>query len=537
MSSNRGARDSGTTPAAVISTATAAPSPDSLKECWWVVDMRRPQEASTLLVLSCGKAYGWISSYAQRILKSYRQFLELKQIMEDWNSTLLVPARPVELMWREHVSHTQHYFDACSLLFGRLINHIPDQEMDQVARKIRIQTTQTALKARFGKRAIDQEVWTFESLTIGCAVARKQHQKVPHLSKAPSKRKRAPADSLNKLSFAHASAASMTSTEETLNKNGKLRIRIQANTVAPDPLMVSSIGSVTQPRPRKRVTEAGLIAPRCPPLQLEDGSFARPPGRAPTDCYWDTAKGMYAPNIAPEVFLKRTDEGKSSFTGTPLENDNMAASSKPRGSVGMSQAAEATRVFDLAMQTETLDTSSVFPKRRLRLSLKRPFHSTTLERNVGKKGTTKNEKSRLEKKSRTTGQFEEIDVVDLSNKSDLAVLNTHSYKRRHRLPPIRFRDTNPVEDAPRHVLMNDPAIPIDAYKQTSGCLLVSDNAVDTSVTSTESRVVNETSQCVTPLGLEPFDSRREVEPGLSIYKSVSRKGRQASWSDSATARL
>jgi hypothetical protein len=48
-----------------------------------------------------------------------------------------------------------------------------------------------------------------------------------------------------------------------------------------------------------RKTEDGCLLPRKPPRKKDDGTFARPCGRAPPDKKWDPIRGLYAPKRKP----------------------------------------------------------------------------------------------------------------------------------------------------------------------------------------------------------------------------------------------
>lgn len=111
------------------------------------------------LLWRCHISYGWLPSYAHRILHSYFQFLQVKEAMEDFEGTMLVPSRPVELMWKEHRTETT-YATFCRKFCGRfLMSNIAEGQIEDPRL---IERTQTALKARFG-RAIDDEMWSFDA--------------------------------------------------------------------------------------------------------------------------------------------------------------------------------------------------------------------------------------------------------------------------------------------------------------------------------------------------------------------------------------
>jgi hypothetical protein len=69
---------------------------------WWSTD--EPLEAATqtigaaTLLDRSRKEYKWSQDYTKRVLKAYRQFLELKKVLEDWDANILAPSRAGKLL-------------------------------------------------------------------------------------------------------------------------------------------------------------------------------------------------------------------------------------------------------------------------------------------------------------------------------------------------------------------------------------------------------------------------------------------------------
>jgi hypothetical protein len=135
-------------------------------ENWWEVKRSenpadpKPTRGATPLVERCMRIHGFKEGFAKRVLKGYRQFMELKSVMNDWNETKLSPSVPINQMWEEHLLDNLNYTEDCLLLFGRVIGHNPDSILDGSSLRDRVQTTKIAFQARYGDD-LDQEVWDF----------------------------------------------------------------------------------------------------------------------------------------------------------------------------------------------------------------------------------------------------------------------------------------------------------------------------------------------------------------------------------------
>jgi len=106
------------------------------------------------------RVHGFSEGFAKRVLKGYRQFMELKSVMNDWQELKLSPSIPINQMWEQHLLDNLNYTEDCLLLFGRVIGHNPDSILDGAALHERIMTTKIAFQARYGDD-LDQDVWDF----------------------------------------------------------------------------------------------------------------------------------------------------------------------------------------------------------------------------------------------------------------------------------------------------------------------------------------------------------------------------------------
>jgi hypothetical protein len=107
----------------------------------------------------CIREHGWEPELTKRVFAAYRQFLELKQRLEDWDANILSPSSLVDKMWHSHLLDNKHYREYCISTYGHEIFHDPEGRLDVEARMARIQATQLALKSRYDAQNIDKEVW------------------------------------------------------------------------------------------------------------------------------------------------------------------------------------------------------------------------------------------------------------------------------------------------------------------------------------------------------------------------------------------
>jgi hypothetical protein len=128
-------------------------------ENWW-------EEAAQPLVARCMRKHNWKLTFAQRCLKGYRQFMELKTVMNDWKDKQLVAPIAVLMMWEEHILDSMNYAEDCVLLFGHTIGHNPDVCLDERAVSDRIRTTKIAFQARFADD-MDCDIWDWGDIENG----------------------------------------------------------------------------------------------------------------------------------------------------------------------------------------------------------------------------------------------------------------------------------------------------------------------------------------------------------------------------------
>jgi len=146
-------------------TRSAKTGKESKIEAWWEIRRAGPAEpaptrGATPLIERCMRVHGYSEDFGRRVLKGYRQFMELKSVMNDFQELKLAPSVSINQMWELHLLDNLNYTEDCLLLFGRVIGHNPDGLLDGSALRERITTTQIAFQARYGDD-LDNEVWDF----------------------------------------------------------------------------------------------------------------------------------------------------------------------------------------------------------------------------------------------------------------------------------------------------------------------------------------------------------------------------------------
>jgi len=102
------------------------------------------------------------------VAKGYRQFLELKLALKDWDEKKIAPSRWIDEMWNAHILDTRKYMSDCMRLFdGQIIHHDPDEVSDKLDNFRIVERTLIALESRYGE--VDSTVWDFGTHTTSIA--------------------------------------------------------------------------------------------------------------------------------------------------------------------------------------------------------------------------------------------------------------------------------------------------------------------------------------------------------------------------------
>lgn len=64
----------------------------------------------------------WNEDFVNAAVTEYAKFLHLHKTYPD---TTLVPGKMVDIVWHEHILHTQNYTDFCQEVFGSYLHHEP----------------------------------------------------------------------------------------------------------------------------------------------------------------------------------------------------------------------------------------------------------------------------------------------------------------------------------------------------------------------------------------------------------------------------
>jgi len=154
----------------VTVTATAATSTNNSDAKW-------PLVIDETLKTRCRRAHGWSKEFTERVAEGYRQFLELKVALKDWDGTKLLPTDCILHMWKTHILDTRKYLSDCMTHFGgQIIHH--QHHGDNMDRNEHRRTTQTALQARFDDRDIADDVWNWD-VEQGSSSGRTEHTSTP----------------------------------------------------------------------------------------------------------------------------------------------------------------------------------------------------------------------------------------------------------------------------------------------------------------------------------------------------------------------
>lgn len=68
--------------------------------------------------------HGWSVERSNHAIEGYRKFLYMTQISED----AVAPTKDIDVVWHEHILHTNKYAIDCQKMFGRFLHHFPTPE-------------------------------------------------------------------------------------------------------------------------------------------------------------------------------------------------------------------------------------------------------------------------------------------------------------------------------------------------------------------------------------------------------------------------
>ncbi len=129
-------------------------------ENWWEMIPGR-KEGGAKLLKRCIELLSWRVDFAMNVLLAYKELLECKISIEDFEGTLLEPSVPVYQMWSQHILDTQAYQKDCELLFGRIMHYDPNLYKDYQGRAARINRTMQLIYEKSKCSFVDPMVWHF----------------------------------------------------------------------------------------------------------------------------------------------------------------------------------------------------------------------------------------------------------------------------------------------------------------------------------------------------------------------------------------
>src|SRR5919199_6548998 len=98
---------------------------------------------------------GWTRQQITWAINRYKMFLSVIYLNPH---TPLAPTQEIDFVWHCHILHTRKYHQDCQMLFGRFIDHEPDQKLWEVDEQLSLDTafaqTQTLLVQYFGEAAL-----------------------------------------------------------------------------------------------------------------------------------------------------------------------------------------------------------------------------------------------------------------------------------------------------------------------------------------------------------------------------------------------
>lgn len=127
---------------------------------WWDIMPGRTDGAAKLLK-RCIELLTWRVDFAMNVLYAYKDFLECKAFVKDWDGTRLEPSVHIYQMWNQHILDTRNYADDCKLLFGEVIHFNPNNYKDHRGRAERISRTMKLISERNSGSYLDPLIWNY----------------------------------------------------------------------------------------------------------------------------------------------------------------------------------------------------------------------------------------------------------------------------------------------------------------------------------------------------------------------------------------
>jgi hypothetical protein len=98
-------------------------------------------------------------------LTAYKEFLQMKAAMEDWEGDLVVPTQKIDQIWSQHVLDTKAYHSGCQEVFGKIIEHDPEFSFTGKLFRQKMAQTKMLYKVRF-EHVADGDFWNVQPSVI-----------------------------------------------------------------------------------------------------------------------------------------------------------------------------------------------------------------------------------------------------------------------------------------------------------------------------------------------------------------------------------
>lgn len=99
----------------------------------------------------------WSPDRTDRVFEAYGQFIALKAHFGDWDAVMLSPPPLVDELWHLAVLDTKVYNPWCHRVFGRVLHHDPDGDVDKADRTARRAKAHAGVNQFFP--AYDRFIW------------------------------------------------------------------------------------------------------------------------------------------------------------------------------------------------------------------------------------------------------------------------------------------------------------------------------------------------------------------------------------------
>lgn len=105
--------------------------------------------------------FGWSVKVAESVIQAYREFIELKLVLKDYDNVSILPSWAVDQLWKWHVNDEDKYKSSSEKLFKYEIIYPKDLNLSDVEKEKLIEQTKKIYLLRFNRPPIGN-VWNFD---------------------------------------------------------------------------------------------------------------------------------------------------------------------------------------------------------------------------------------------------------------------------------------------------------------------------------------------------------------------------------------